>query len=148
MSGASYFAVEKAIKAAIMDDSDLSGVRVYIEQDLQWAAESAPAVCIYATGRQAPDGMQRLAAGQRTDWLLAISLWCYAWDMETERAAEQRDSLIERVELALMRPTERTLGGACETYWLEGGEFISSPGDQGFLCAGEIALKVHVFGTL
>jgi hypothetical protein len=147
VSGAGYFAVEKAIRDVIAADPELSGVRVFIEADLVFAAESAPAVYIYATGREAPANEQRLMAGRRTDFLLNISLWCVAWSLDsTERAAMQRDSLIERVELALMR--DRSLGGVADTLWLDGGEFISGMGNQGFLCHGEIAVKVKVYGSL
>lgn len=146
MPVAGYFAVEKAIKDAILSDSDLSEVKVFIEQDIVHAAESAPCVLIFANSREAPAGEQRLAAGRRTDWIVSISIICYGWALETEPAAEIRDSLMERVELALMR--DRTLGGTCEALWLDGGSFDSGPGNQGFLCAGEIALKVKVFGTV
>lgn len=147
MPGAGYYEVEKAIKAVINADPELSDVRVFIEQDLVWAAESAPAVYIYATGREAPASEQRLAAGRRTDFILNVSLWCVAWNLDsTERAAELRDSLMERAEAALM--ANRSLSDTCEYFWLAGGEFISGMGNQGFLCSGEIALKVRVFGTI
>lgn len=144
--GPGYYAVEKAIRDAVLSDSELAGVRAFIEQDLVWAAESAPAVYIYATGREAPENEQRLAGGQRTDWILAISIWCVAWHLDsTERAAELRDLLIERVELALMR--DRTIGDKCDRSWLDGGQFISGPGEQGFLSTGEISVKVKLNST-
>ena len=147
MSGAGYYAVEKAIKDAINADEDLSEVRVFIEQDIVHAAESAPCVLIFISRRDAPANEQRLSAGRRTDWILSVHLICYGWHLDdTERAAELRDSLMEHVELALMR--DRLLGGACETLWLDSGGFESGPGNQGFLSAGEVSVKVKVFGTL
>lgn len=147
MSGAGYYAVEKAIKQAINADPELSDVRVFIEQDLVHAAESAPCVLIFISDRSAPADEQRLAAGRRTDWILSVSVLCYGWHLDsTEQAAEKRDSLMEHVETALMR--DRSLGGTCDRFWLDGGSFESGPGNQGFLCAGEIALKVKVFGTI
>lgn len=146
MAVAGYFAVEKAIRDRILLDPELIGVRAYIEEDLVWAAESAPAVYIYVTSREAPANEQRLAAGTRTDWILAISIWCVEWHIDsTERAAEARDSLIERVEIALMR--DRTLNGTCDRSWLDGGEFTGGMGNAGFLSAGEIVLRAKIFGT-
>lgn len=146
MGVAAYFSVEKAIRNTLLTASDLSGVRVYIEQDLVWAAESAPAVYIYLTRRDAPASEQRIAAGRRTDWILAMSLWCVEWHLEsTEQAAEARDSLIERVEVALMG--NRSLDDTCDRSWLEGGEFVSGMGNVGFLSAGEILLRAKVFAT-
>jgi len=60
---------------------------------------------------------------------------------------EQRDDLIGKVEIALMK--ERTLNGTVNSSWLEGGEFLSGPDPTGnqFMSGASVMLIADVTAT-
>lgn len=147
MAAISYFAIEEALRDAIVSDPDLETVRGFIEEDLIFSPESAPAVYIYLESRAAFEEDQRLSAGRRTDYTISLTVWCVEWHQDSvSEAARSRDSLIAKVELAIMR--DRTLGGLVDSLWLDGGEFQSGFGEQGFISAGEIRVMARAGAVL
>lgn len=144
MARVDYYALEQAIADHLRKESELEGVRVEIEKQIDFGVDS-DAVFIYLDRRDAPAEEQRLSAGTRTDFLLTFSLWCLAFHLDSVAAAsELRDDLLGRVEVALMR--DRTFGGLAGTAWLEGGEFDTLE-DNGFLSAAEVRLVVRAHAT-
>lgn len=146
MARADYFAIEQAIKTLIEGNANTpANTKVFIESEISFAHEACPGVYIYLDRRSAPAGIQRLAAGTRTDFEVRFTVWCAEWHQDSvAKASEFRDDLIGKIELALM--SDRTLGGSVESSWLDGGEFGSFE-ENGFLSLGEIVLIAHVKAT-
>ena len=146
MARVNYFALEEAIQTILRADPTLSGVSVEIEREIEFIDNAQSAVIIYLDGREAPEDMQRLAAGTRTDFHVMFTLWCMEFHLDSiAQAAKLRDDLIGKVEVALMK--ERTLNGNVQGSWLEGGEFLTADSGSGFLSAGEIKLVAKTHGT-
>jgi hypothetical protein len=136
-----YYAVETQIKTILEADSNLTGTTVSIEGELLFSAEQTPWVGIYLERREAPPSLQTLAAGQRTNFLLRFSIWCWSFSLESiAKAIQLRDDLVGKVEISLM--SNRTLGNSVRKCWLEGGEMPSGriPDNTGFVSGAEIIL--------
>jgi hypothetical protein len=142
-----YWGIREACQAVLQADADLTGVTVLVEEEFLLSAEMAPVVFIYLEDRTAEAGEQRLAAGTRTDFQLNFNLWCGDFSLNgLPDAIERRDSLIGKVEVALMR--QRTLDGAVGKLWLTGGQLFDARGqDAGFLAWGEVRFTASVSGT-
>lgn len=142
MARIDYFAIEQEIATILEADTELAGVRIDIETEV--STYEGPTVIIFLDDRVAPDDLQSLSAGQKTRMYVTFTLICAAPNYETLRAAAQaRDDLIGRVEVALMN--NRTLNNRVRTSWLDGGLFDNAKDEQGgFVSAGEVRLIVDV----
>jgi hypothetical protein len=149
MARVDYFGIQEQIAAILRDDEDVRALvaEVSVEEEVVMN-EMAPHVIIYLEDRQAPADMQGLRAGQATRFLLRFSIWCIAYSIEKiSHAIKLRDELIGTVEVALMK--ERSLRGAVNKCWLEGGQMPSSrlPNNAGWFSGGEIVLVADVLST-
>lgn len=138
MARIDYSAILGAVKSAV--EAEVDGVDVVVEDEPVLGAAMTPWVGIYLDRRD-PHEDQPIAAGRRTRYLLRISVWCWAFHLESfAQAANLRNDLIGRVEEALMK--HRTLDGLVETSWLEGGEMIAArhPDAESIMAGGEIQL--------
>ena len=141
MARVDYYAIETQIKSILDADSNLTGTTVSVEGEILFSAEQTPWVGIYLERREAPASLQTLAAGQRTNFLLRFSIWCWSFSLESiTKAIQQRDDLLGKVEISLM--SNRTLGNLVRKSWLEGGEMPSGrmPDNTGFVSGAEIIL--------
>lgn len=149
MPATDYYGIREEIRNVLLADADLTaiGLTVEIESEIDFGAEDVPIAFIYLESRTAPDGAQRLAAGTRTDFRLQFSIWCGHFSLESlEKAAEFRDDLIGKVEVALMK--NRTLNNKVRTLWLTGGEFfLARDQESGFYSLGEVAFTVDAIST-
>lgn len=149
MARVDYYGIESAVKTLLEADSALTGVAVGIEEEVPFREASALCVEIYATRRDAPAEMQPIRAGKTTRFLLRLSIWCWAYSLESvSKACQLRDDLMGKVEIALMG--DHGLGATVNSSWQEGGEFETkaSPGAQsGFGMGGEIILVADVRAT-
>lgn len=144
MARVDYYDLEVGLKEALQDDSNLGDINIGIEQEV--VAEPKDTVLIYLEGRSAPADLQTLAAGTSTRFLVELSVWCYAYSIESvEIAARRRDDLVGKVELALMR--KRDLFNRVNALWLDGGDFDTAniAGETpGFMSGAEIKVVVDV----
>lgn len=137
-----YNDIATAIKTKLEAYAALAGVTVAIEDELILGTQSMPWVGIYLMRRTLPEG-QSLSYGTRTRLLLTYSIWCWQHSLDGQPTAiGLRNSLIGNVELALM--SDRTLGGAAATSWLEGGDVMSGrpEGGSDWMSGGEVILTV------
>lgn len=142
-----YWALKQEVKA-VLEEAALTGVgTVFVEEDVQVAAEMAPWVCVYLIEREIPEG-QPIAAGYRTRMRVRFSVWVWVHNLELERAERDRDRLVGEIELALMN--KRTLNDMVEGILLEGGELPSKsdPDSHGFFSGGEIRFVTDVTAIL
>ena len=144
MARVDYFGIEEAIKSILDADADLAGVEVLIEEEL--TIQRGNVVGIYLDDRDAPNEDQSLSAGTRTRFNVRFSIWCWHFGVGRDRRVpmEQRDDLIGKVEIALMK--ERTLNDTVNSSWLEGGEFLSGPDPTGnqFMSGASVMLIADV----
>lgn len=148
MARVDYYAIETQIQTILQADADLTGVMVTVEEELIFGAESTPWIGIYLDRRDAPSDLQRLSAGQQTTFILAISIWCWEYSLDSlKKAIQLRDDLLGKTEVVLMK--NRTLGGQVSKSWLEGGDMPSAkvPDSSAWLSGGEIILKAEVTST-
>ena len=147
MARVDYFNIEEAIKTILDADADLAGVSVLVEEEL--TVQRGNVIGIYLDDRDAADADQSLSAGTRTRFNVRFTIWCWHFGVGRDRRVpmEQRDDLVGKVEIALMK--ERTLNGTVTTSWLEGGEFLSGPDPTGnqFMSGASVILVVDVTGT-
>lgn len=143
MAKVDYFALSEAIETQI--DNNVSNVVTRVEAELLFGMDTPRAVGIYLLNRTAPQNMQRLANGTRTDFLVTFIIRCFGFDINDLRtASERRDDLIGDVENALM--TDREINGNAVMSWLDGGDFFQVE-ENGFISAGDIRLTCHVIAT-
>lgn len=150
MAGIDYNAVVDALKLHLESDTDMRALNVYvgIELDVDTIFERLPSVVLYFDRREAPEEIQGLYAGQQTRYLLYFSVWAWHGSLESiEQAARFRNDLLSKLELALMR--DRTLGGAVDKLWYEGGTMLSAERDEGdFVMGAETIVVVDVTAAL
>lgn len=132
MARADYFAVLEAIEAQLKADEDLAEATILVEEDLSF--QSGDTVIIYLERRSAPANQQGLSAGKRTRFLVEVSVWCYHFGLEARPAMKNRDDLMGRVEIALMR--DRTLRGMVDSFYIDGGSFNYGRTEGGLYMAG------------
>lgn len=151
MARVDYFQIEKEIQTVLKDDADLAGVAVLIEEELTFAEGNI--ILIELDRRDAPDDLQSISAGQRTRFLLQISLWCWGFGYERERAMEQRDDLLGKVEVALLKHRAaqpgNAFGGEVTSFWMQGGDFENrrTTDSDRFLSGASIDLICDVTAT-
>jgi len=147
MARVDYFSIETAIKTILDADADLAGVAILIEEEL--TVQRGNVVGIYLDDRDASDPDQSLSAGTRTRFNVRFSIWCWHFGVGRDRRVpmEQRDDLVGKVEIALMK--ERTLNDTVNMSWLEGGEFLSGPDPTGnqFMSGASIILVADVVAS-
>ena len=147
MARVDYFSIETAIKTILDADADLASVSVLIEEEL--TVQRGNVIGIYLDDRDAAEQDQSLSAGTRTRFNVRFSIWCWHFGVGRDRRVpmEQRDDLVGKVEIALMK--ERSLNSTVDTSWLEGGEFLSGPDPTGkqFMSGASIILVADVTGT-
>lgn len=131
MAAIDYYNIKAQIKSIIENDGDVSPAVVEIDKDLWLSPEMSPGVYIYTTGRSAPSERQQLRAGRGTVYEIRHTLIVLHHSFESiEKASELRDDFLGALEVVLMK--DRTLNGAVETMWLEGGDMGAAPlNDEG-----------------
>ena len=150
MARVDYYGLLETMRELLDGDPSLGGVHFAIEEEMPAGPDEVPWVGISITGREAPGDIQRIAAGQRTRFVVTFSLWCWAYDIESKAAAiRNRDDLLGRVEIALMRPDVRTLRDQVDFGYIEGGSLTTGTPEQGvgFFSGGEIVFKAEVDAT-
>lgn len=137
MPRADYWGAVKEIQHIIQ--SQFNDLTVRIEEDMQFAAEQTPWVCVYLDSREVPDD-QPLAAGRVTRLRVRFSIWVWCFNMELAAAVKARDEWVGDIESALL--ANRTLNDRLDGLWIEGGELPSAkdPDTPGFFSGGEILI--------
>ena len=142
-----YSTLVDAIAAQLKAYSGLAGVRVEIEQDpVLGLPDDGGRALVVESMRRRPSPGQSMAAGTRLRNRLTVVISSVGFDMESFRAAaNKRDDLIDKVELAIM--ADRTIGARTVNLELMGGEFYraSAPGNAPpFASIGETLLEMDV----
>ncbi len=144
----SYTNIVRAVQNVLLSDSSLDayspdGIRVLISDKLgQSIAEQAPCIIIERRSRDVPRDRQVLRAGTKTVFTLNLVLTCIEYDLSSiEAGHEKLDELISLAEIALMK--DRTLGGACENFTLDGGNFDSTQSGNHFIVGAEIKMAIN-----
>lgn len=133
-----YFELELELQQILKDALDETTVTV--EESLNFASEGTPWIGIYLD-RRTLSANQFLRAGQRIDYDLEFSIWCYCYGMSIPGAVRARDQLIMLVERTLL--ANLTLNDKVDTCFLNGGGMATArlEGDSvGFAAGGEISL--------
>ena len=136
MARIDYFEIGQQIKQVLIDDPDLDGVTVLVEE--QPVFGEGDVIVIWPARRIAPPG-QSLSAGTRVTYDIDYAIWCYGQALDASEASRMRDNLVGRAEIALMR--NRTLNGAAKHITLRGGEF-GARDEPVFVRGAEIGLGV------
>lgn len=145
MPRVNYFDIESELAEILRANSTLDGVNITVESVTELEAGSW--VGIYLVGRELPEG-QPLAAYTRMRYKLNFVIWCWEYSLDSiADAIRQRDDLVGRVEIALMKNS--TLNGKVSYCFLEGGELQSAQVAEtsGYVAGGEIILKADVTAT-
>jgi hypothetical protein len=146
MARIDYAAIQSEIKTVLNADPSLAGVTVELERDSLTSPEQCPWVGIYLERRQV--FRRPIAAGTRMDYKVFFILWCYEHSMDTIAiAAQLRDDLLGKVEVALMKNT--TLNGRVVIMTLsdDAGEFEAARTNAGFLSGGSTRIEAVVKST-
>lgn len=148
MARIDYFAIEKKLGDILSSDSTLQGVKVIVEEDVEF--EDGPYVGIYLERRDAT-ASQSLSSGTKIRYDLKLSIWCWSYSLDSVAdAINSRDDLVGKVELVLLN--NRTIGDKVTTSWLEGGEMPSArlEGEEvdGYISGGEIILTAQVSASI
>lgn len=140
MAALDYWLIKEAIKARLEADPLTNHMSVVIHSLVQPIPELMPWVGIFMTNRVAPPREQKLAMGTTTDMTMGLTLVVAEYSLESlEEAVRRRDNAVGAVEVALIR--NRTLGGAVDHLWLQGGNFFDQPADRGWTALGEIIMQ-------
>lgn len=148
MARVDYYAIEQEIQRLLLEDPDISSTTVTVETEQP--LDSQPWVAIYLENRSAPSE-QPIAAGTQTRLSLKFSIWCWTWSLENgEQAAKERDGLLGKVEIALMR--NRKIGNKVNQSWIQGGDMLTSDYQNdsvtSYISGGEIILTAEVTATI
>lgn len=145
-----YWAIREAVVTAIHAHEDLADLPVLLEQAGEPAPEMLPVVLVYLDSRSSPQGIQRIAAGTRTDMRIILSLWLFHYSLNgMAEAIRLRDAVLSKLEIALMR--DRTLGGLMpHGSWIEGGDIMTGRDAEGraFVSGVETRLVGDVYAML
>ncbi len=149
MGAIDYHGIKVAIKEMLEDDADLNAplpLNVFVEPDMQFAAEETPWVGIYAENRNAADSDQPLGAAQivRYTHTLKLIVAFLGFDSLAE-TTRIRDDVLGRIEIALMK--DRTLKGTVVTSWPIGGEMGFAINEGSFMAVAELMLNADVCAT-
>lgn len=144
MAKVDYYGIVNEIGTILSTDTELLGVQITIEDEPP--LDSGPWVAVYLESRTPTPG-QSMSAGTRTRYQLRMSVWCWQFSIEsTGRAAQLRDELVGKVEIALMK--NRTLNDKVGSIWLDGGQLLSeqikSDSISGFIAGGEVVVLAEV----
>lgn len=144
MAKVDYYGIVNEIGVILNTDTELFGVQITVEDEPP--LDSGPWVAVYLENRTPTSG-QSISAGTRTRFQLRMSVWCWQFSIEsTGRAAQLRDELVGKVEIALMK--NRTLNDKVGSIWLDGGQLLSeqikSDSISGFIAGGEIIVLAEV----
>lgn len=144
MAKVDYYGIVNEVGNILNADAELLGVQVTIEDEPP--LDSGPWVAVYLESRTPTVG-QSMSAGTRTRFQLRMTVWCWQFSIEsTARAAQLRDELVGKVEIALMK--NRTLNDKVGSIWLDGGQLLSeqikSDSISGFIAGGEIVVLAEV----
>lgn len=144
MARVDYFAIEEAMAKQLRDDDTLFGVTILVEEELKMGKEDS--VIIYLDRREAPADLQTISAGQRTRFNLNFTVNCFTFHLDKQVAMENRDDLIGKVEVALMK--DHTFGGTVTGAAITGGDFdTASDGSAGFMSAASIEITARATAT-
>lgn len=140
MARIDYHNIAKQIQSVLQNDATLSGVLVTVEKDVLLGFENTPWVNIRAARRD-PTPEQPIRAGQLQKYWITYVCECWESSLEgPERAAQLRDDLIGKVEVALMG--NRTLNDTVESLILDGGEFMLGEESGKIFVGGEVVVRV------
>ena len=150
MARVDYYDLMVTMRDLLDADDSLDGVIFAIEEDFPLGPDSTPWVGISITEREMPEDRQRLAAGTRMVVVVTFSIWCWSYDLESKAAAiRNRDDLLGKVEVAMMKPNVRTLKDKVDFLTIEGGSLSTGTPENGvgFFSGGEILAKAEVSAT-
>lgn len=146
MARVDYFAVTQEIKTVLAAAADLASTNITVEHDVQLGFEQVPWVNIRILRRAAPEALQPISAGMITKFLVDWLIECWTWHPDgPDAAADMRDDLIGKVEVALMN--NRTLNSTVTKSWLLGGEFRMVTLENDWLLGGQVILQAEVKAT-
>lgn len=125
-----YWDLRVGIEEAIQAHEDLAGLRVVKEPHASPSPEELPAALVFMTERSTPEERQRLAAGTRADHRIVFSVWVLTYSLDAmEAAVRQRDRIMAKVEVALLR--DRRLGGRLlKDLTLEAGDILHAQEEE------------------
>lgn len=143
MARIDYFAIEQEIQTILQADATLAGTNVFVEEDLLTSPELCPWVGVYIADRDSAGAP--IAAGQQQRFRVRYEVWCFEHRMEIPAAAQARDDLMGKVEVALLK--KPTLNGVVTSMAITGGAFDSGRVDAGFLMGGSIVIEIEKKAT-
>lgn len=145
MARIDYFAIELEIQKVLKEDATIvsAGATVVVEEDVVTSPEMCPWVGVYIADRDSAGAP--ITAGQQQRFRIRYEVWCFEHAMEVPLAAQQRDDLMGKVEVALLK--KPTLNGKVTSMAITGGAFDSGRVDAGFLMGGSIVLEIEKKAT-
>jgi len=139
MARIAYFAIQEEIQRVLQADATLADVLVTVEEDGPKSGEQMPWIGVYLEDRE--DAGESIAAGTRQVFNVRYGIWIYEYHPESvKQAAQLRDVLIGKVEIALMK--NRTLNQNVEGVKILRGEFESAKDRAGFIMGGSIVVEI------
>lgn len=137
-----YFRIENEWAQIFRTDPRTQEATVLVEEELSFYENDV--ILIELERRDAPDDLQTASAGQRTRFLLQMSVWVYAYALEKAVSMSRRDDLLGEVELVIQE--NRGLNGLVGATWMQGGEFENrrSAEGPGFMAGAQIEVVMQV----
>lgn len=149
MAAIDYNAITEEIAEALSSSSDLAGVTVTVDDDINLDSFGV-FVNVELTKRDPSTPGQSLSGGQRQRYIVTAVLSVVSVALDRRQAIKDRNEILAKAEIVMMR--NRTLDGKVSTLFLQGGELFllrnSSATSEGFfVAAGEIILGIDVEAT-
>lgn len=139
MARVDYYLIEQAIQTVLQNDADLSSLNIPVLIEASVDFHEGPVIVIYAKRRAAPQSAQSLSAGTRTKFFVSFEVWAFGVSFDRQTVHRDRDDLIGKVEIALMRKRDLNVPNLVSASWLEGGEFDSGEVDENSFFSGASA---------
>lgn len=143
MARIDYHAIGQAIQTVLQADAALAGVKVIVEEDVLTSPEEAPWVGIYIADRESAGAP--IAAGTQQRFTVRYEIWCFDYRLDIPSAAQARDDLLGKVEVALLKTP--TLNGNVTMMAITGGAFDSARTEGGHLMGGSVVVEIQKKAT-
>ena len=144
MAAIDYDDIKNELAEILRLNANLRDLEITIDEDIRLDSFGT-SLNIEMLRRDSSAPAQSLAGGQKQRYYLTVVISVIAVALERQQAVKSRDSIIGKVEVAVMG--NRTLNGKVNTAILQGGELLllkntSSDSDGYYVAAGEVIIAL------
>jgi hypothetical protein len=144
MTEINYYTIESTLKDILAADSRITdlGTTVTVEDSFNLITDLCPWIGIYLDSWDSPAEEERIGGTSPILTLLTLELWLYDFAIENNTAAQNRDTLLQKVKEVLKE--NRTISDTVLITRFAGGEFDSAATGDGFFMGVSIKLECEV----